>query len=557
MDSKKNTLIQALSIALLLFLGFGAVPAHSQVNIAPQWQEVELVFEAVRDYQNPYTDVEMNVEFSGPNGRLIQRPAFWDGHQTWRVRFASPTASGVWNWRSISSVTADSGLHGQSGSIDAAEYRGANPLLQHGLLRMSPQGRNVVHADGTPFLMVGDTPWALPFRGTDKTVTEYAKNRQAKGFNVALLMSLQPDRQIEGPRDRTVSGGFGVAFEDLPDGHLNNLNPDYFKTLDQLINILIDHGIVPVYNPVFQGFGWKGGHTLGGHADPSEYSRYVRYLIARYGARPAMWLVIADGYGNEPVAVPAGETVEQWDAYKQPTGTHYSPYDDFQPDWSDDPRLGFHFNRANQDQEWLDFQWAQTGHNAEHHPHEVFRMYENVPTKAVANGEPTYERIGAPDRATGWWQGHEAWLNITSGGTMGVIYGAGGLWNWKLSPNEEGWADWANTSASWDQSIAFEGSTFVGYLTRALSGLDLTDIERRPDLAYGAHALAKEGELYIVYLPEGGPVSLGGIRQPLSYSWFNPKSGNWGSTGNLESGSVATLHSPDSNPWVLIAIKKE
>lgn len=557
MLSDRKPLNTVIFISLFLVFGNLTVLAQSQVKSASQWQEIELVFKAEQDYENPYTDVEMHVEFSGPNGREIRRPAFWDGGNTWRVRFASPSVNGEWNWKSISSVTADSGLHGRSGSIRSTEYVGDNPLLQHGLLRMSPEGRNVVHADGTPFLMIGDTPWALPFRGTEKSVKAYAQNRQVRGFNTALLMSVQPDRQVEGPRDRTAEGGFGVAFEDLPSGHLNELNPGYFKTLDSLINILIDHGIVPVYNPVFQGFGWKGGQALGDHAEPGEYSRYVRYLIARYGARPAMWLISADGYGNEPVVASAGQTVQEWDAYSQPTGLHYSPYDDLMPEWSDDPRFGFHFNRANQDEEWLDFQWAQTGHNAEHHPHEVFRMYENEPTKAVANGEPTYERIGEPDRATGWWQGHEAWLNFTSGGTMGVIYGAGGLWNWKLSSNEEGWPDWANTNASWDQSMQFEGSKYVGYLSRALEGLDLTDIQHRPDLAYGALALAKESELYIVYLPEGGPVRLGGLREPMSYRWFDPKKGAWTGSGTIESDIIATLEAPDSNPWVLIATKNK
>lgn len=554
--SNRKYLNSFIFISLLLAFGNLTVSAQPQVNLAPQWQEIELVFKAEQDYENPYTDVEVYVEFSDPSGREILRPAFWDGDNTWRVRFASPTASGEWSWRSISSVTSDSGLHGRSGSIRSTEYEEDNQLLQHGLLRMSPEHRNVVHADGTPFLVIGDTPWALPFRGTKESVAAYAKNRQERGFNTALLMSVQPDRQIKGPRDRSTEGGFGVAFEDLSSGHLNELNPGYFKTLDSLINILIDHEIVPVYNPVFQGFGWKGGQALGSHAQPDEYSRYVRYLIARYGARPAMWLLSADGYGNEPGVTSAGQTVQDWDAYSQPTGLHYSPYDDLLPDWSNDPNYGFHFNRTNQDEEWLDFQWAQTGHNGEHHPHEVFRMYENEPTKAVANGESTYERIGAPDKATGWWQGHEAWLNYTSGGTMGVIYGAGGLWNWKLSPNEEGWPDWADTHASWDQSIQFEGSKYVGYLSRALEGLDLTDIQRRPDLAYGALALAKESELYIVYLPEGGPVRLGGLRNPMTYRWFDPKEGVWSGSGTTESGIVTTLNAPDKDPWVLIATKQ-
>ena len=53
-------------------------------------------------------------------------------------------------------------------------------------------------------------------------------------------------------------------------------------------------------------------------------------------------------------------------------------------------------------------------------------------SKATTHAEPTYEGIRDPDNGAGWWQGHEAWLNFTSGGTMGVVYGAGGLWNWTL-----------------------------------------------------------------------------------------------------------------------------
>ena len=105
--------------------------------------------------------------------------------------------------------------------------------------------------------MIGDTPWALPWRGTIETVTEYAINRQERGFNTALLMSLQPDRGATGPGNRTEDGGFDVAFDDLKDGHINKPNPTYFQYLDTLRNILTDHGIVPVFQPVFHGWGWK------------------------------------------------------------------------------------------------------------------------------------------------------------------------------------------------------------------------------------------------------------------------------------------------------------
>ena len=58
-----------------------------------------------------------------------------------------------------------------------------------------------------------------------------------------------------------------------------------------------------------------------------------------------------------------------------------------------------------------------------------------------------------------------------------------------------------------------------------------------------------------MYLPEGGLVRLGGVSQPLTYRWFNPKSGDYTGKDTLDNGSVATLESPDKNPWVLIAKK--
>ena len=67
---------------------------------------------------------------------------------------------------------------------------------------MSEGHRNVVHHSGKSFLVVGDTPWAIPFRATTAQVEVYAKDRQKKGFNTALMMTLQPDMNAEGPNER-------------------------------------------------------------------------------------------------------------------------------------------------------------------------------------------------------------------------------------------------------------------------------------------------------------------------------------------------------------------
>ncbi len=546
----KSMFLPCLIVFTLFWLYIPACNHGKTAVTSRQWQEIELCFESDRDYQNPYTDVDFWVDFIHTDGEKLRRPGFWNGDKKWCVRFTSPVKDGEWRWTTRASVTEDTGLNGKTGKILCAPCNSDNNLIKHGLLRMSKSRRNVVHADGTPFLMVADTPWALPWRGTVESVTTYAQNRRERGFNAALLMSLQPDRGVDGPRDRTAQGGFDVAFEDLKQGHINRINISYFKYFDRLRDILVDHGIVPVFQPVFHGFGWKGKQVLGWTVDPAEYARYTRYLIARYGAKPAFWLVGGDGTGKNPGVQSGGLEAEKWDAYRQPTGIHYNPFDDYCPDSQRESNC-FHYNKSFQDAEWLDFQWCQTGHNGEHLLHKVRRMYENKPVKAVANGEPTYEGIREHGNGSGWWQGHEAWSQFLAGGTMGVVYGAGGLWNWKLTADEPGWADWCNSNVSWREAIELSGSKYVGYLGKALHGLDVTDIEKHPGLAGDELCLAKSGRLYIVYLPEGGTVTLQQLSADLNYRWFDPKAGEFTAQGNVSS-DVQNFTAASGTPAVLI-----
>jgi hypothetical protein len=542
-----------LTITTLFILSFSVGCNQEAQIIAEQWAETELTFTSNNQHTNPYTDIEFWVEFTGPSGEKFVRPGFWDGGNTFKVRFANPLDKGEWNWKSFSSDSTDKGLHGKTGKLVSAPYSGNNELVKNGLLKMSPGKRNVVHANGKPFLMIGDTPWALPWRGTIETVTEYAKKRQSQGFNTALLMSLQPDCEAKGPRNRTEPEAFDVAFEDLKDGHINQPNIDYFKYFDTLRDILLDHGIVPVYQPVFHGYGWKGMKVLGGDMDAKEYARYCHYLVARYGAKHAMWLVGADSDGRNKGVKEGGEEIQEWDAYHQPTGIHYSPADDYIPEWwnKQEPYVP-HFNKIHQSDSWLDFQWCQTGHSGAHLLHKVELMYNNLPVKASANGEPTYEGIRDSANGAGWWQGHEAWSQLCSGGTMGVVYGAGGLWNWKLYKDEI-WPDWANSNVSWKEAIQLPGANYVGYLGKALEGIDITDIEIHSELAGGKLCLSKPGSLYIIYLPEGGELSVADMPANLKYRWFNPDMGEF-----YDEGKTTVNHqfiSDKGKPSVLIVSK--
>lgn len=521
-----------------------------------QWTVHEITLSTDQAYENPYTDVDLWAVFVSEKGDSLLRPGFWDGGDSWKIRFTPPTANEKWTWQTYSSSKKDKGLSGKTGTLQSVAYKGDNQLLKHGLLGMSSGKRNVVHKDGTPFLVVGDTPWAMPFRATVDQAKIYAKDRQEKGFNAALLMSVQPDTKAQGPEERNTPQGFKRGFTDLHEGHINQLKPSYFQYLDSLIYVLLDHEIVPVYQPVFHGYGWKGKQVLGTNVDPNEYVRYCKYLLARYGSQPALWLPAGDHDGKDPGVKESGEMWEEWDAYQQPTGLHYNPCDDYVAAWAvnNPAKHCEHYNKSHQSEPWLDFQWAQTGHGNEHLYHKVERMYDNLPTKANANGEPTYEGMNGGKNGLGWWQGEEAWMQLMSGGTMGVVYGAATLWQWKVTPDEKGWPVWTDQPMSWREALDMEGSNYAGFVSKVFEGYDFADMEKRPDLTGGKNALlAKEGVFYISYLNTGGTITISGVPDGLPYHWVNPKVMELGEEKPVEGN---TFVAPSKEPWVLVIGKK-
>ncbi|WP_433383111.1 DUF4038 domain-containing protein [Actinoplanes sp. CA-142083] len=496
------------------------------------WEEVSFELRSSQVLEEPYASVDVWATFTHDDGAILRRPAFHDGGRVWRVRFASPLSHGTWRWQTSANV-ADPGLHA-SGSLDVTP----DSLHRPGFWRMSPGGRSLIHADGTAALMVADTAWALPWRATEEEVLEYARDRAAKGFNAVLLMSVQPDMRATGPRDRSADEGFDVAFEDLSSGHLNQPDYGYFQYLDRLLAVLASHGIVPVLQPVFQGFGWKGLDVAGTVVPPSEYARYCRYLVARYGARPMVYLVGADGAGTEPQIEAGGREIHETDCYGQPTGIHYRPH----------ARA-----TAHQAAPWLDFQWCQTGHGGEHVPERVAFLHREDPVKAVANGEPTYERTGGPDVATGWWQGHEAWSNLCAGGTMGVVYGAANIWQWVHRDGEPGHAPFfLAPSGGWREALQCEGSTYVGLVGRILAGLPTTDMQPDWETFIAPRALSVPGQLHIIYQESGGWLPMMQERgTPYAYRIVDPRTGDVLATGRLYPGESLDAD-PARRPRVVI-----
>ena len=61
---------------------------------APPWREVEVELTAEASHASPYAAVEVWADFAC-GAEVLRRPAFWDGGDRWRLRFAAPHA-GEW-----------------------------------------------------------------------------------------------------------------------------------------------------------------------------------------------------------------------------------------------------------------------------------------------------------------------------------------------------------------------------------------------------------------------------------------------------------------------------
>jgi len=146
-------------LRVLLFLLLA--PLAPDASGAHVWEKQELTFTAARSFTNAYTEAMVWVDLTGPNfSKRVY--GFWDGGQTFRVRFLA-TEPGTWTWKSDSSPT-DDGLAGKSGSFEAVPWseteKQANPL-RRGFLCPTANHHALEHADGTPFFALGDTWWPL------------------------------------------------------------------------------------------------------------------------------------------------------------------------------------------------------------------------------------------------------------------------------------------------------------------------------------------------------------------------------------------------------------
>ena len=396
--------------------------------------QVSLASEKV--YSNPFLEVQLDAMVTQPDGSQLRVPAFWAGGNRWCFRCASRTSGWV-TWRTECSDLANSKLHRMEGKVEVIAYGGDNRFYRHGPVQVARDRRHFEHADGTPFFWLADTWWKglckrLPLEGFQ----QLAADRKAKGFTVVQIVAGPlPD---EPPFDPRWANEGGLPYE----GDYVRINPAFFDHADRRIEHLIEMGIAPA---IVGGWGWHMP-SVGGE----KMTRHWRYLVARYGAYPVVWIVGGEAGGAEWTAV--ARHVRNVDPYHRPATAH--PYSSGRQSLTDDAVL--------------DFDMLQTGHGggwgaplgdyagvAANTVAKVTSHYAKTPAMPVLVGEVTYEghmmSNGADIQRFMFWS---SMLN----GAAGHTYGAGGIW--QMNSETERGAEYEFTP--WFEAMQLPGSTQLG-----------------------------------------------------------------------------------------------
>lgn len=572
--------LKPLICTLAFTIYYLATAAQTAIHV---WEMQELTFTAEQSYSNPYTDVTVWIELSGP-GFNKKVYGFWDGGSTFRVRLVA-TEPGDWTWASHSS-SGDPGLTGKTGSFTAIEWteeeKMENPL-RRGFLRASANQHALIHADSTPFFVIGDTWFSMGssrFKWYDDTVRrpigpnagfkDYVHYRKKQGYNwlnvivafpnwktddssyylkvndaeQTLLRSAWEEFGANSAKNMDNEGGRPFFFPGKVPGYedyfpdMDRINPEYFKYIDRKIAYLNEHGFIPFIEASRRDASllWQKYHDW-----PESYSRYLLYFYARYQAYNTVLgpvhLDIISGTVSPQDYTDAVEYVEE----------NYGPL-------PFDNLLSANANPSTFEN-WGDDSWItmhQIGNKREHNNYwyltEIF--YSKHP-KPGLNGEPYYAGYKDNRASVGvkYKLGAEGgtdrdseivhstmYGSFLSGGLAGYVYGAEGIWGGDIEP--------AAPTHMWD-AFKWKSGAETQYLkTFAFSiGTRYQELEPMADLVspnktreilsyegWAYCARTPDKNIFLAYFEKGCPQSeirgahLNGVYHA---QWFNPRNGSW------------------------------
>ena len=547
---KRRFLFSVCFIALVICIE----PALAQTQLR-EWQVFDVVLTAKKRYANPYIDLSVDnqdnglvkAEFKGlsgdAEGKVITVFGFWNGGQTWKVRFAAPE-SGTWEFRTES---VDKGLNNVKGKLVVAEWssedKNINPT-RRGLIQVMKSGAQSGHffqyADGTPFLWVGDTWWnwtqkRIKFE-TFKTVVD---DRAEKGFTVGQLF--------------VPANGWGGTSSSLLDETYTILDTAHMRKVENMIAYANSKGITVWVH------GWWARKNLNETAGEEKMKRWWRYLVHRLAAYNVIWVIGGEynmnNYGGLGLQFwkDLGQFIKDEDPYDRIVSAHNTP-----PGWEGGAEAPqWTTGEVLHDEPWLDYNQSQVGHGRWYNemiPDVIAEAYAKKPAKPIVVTEPWYEFVNGNPTAMDIRLA--AWSAMMSG-AAGHTYGGGHVWLAHVPEAPSGGGPWPLEKSFDINTLDYPGAVSMGHMASFIKGIEWWKLAPHSDLLSeypDKYAIADPGREYVVYLRWGGGVKVdlrpSSNNDTFQYRWYNPGTGQFLPAKKINGGSIRYFASPGGYPSV-------
>jgi len=536
---------------------------------AQLYNVVELTLNSSKTYSDPFNEVEVTAAFSGPQGKIIVRPAFWDGDSSWKIRFA-PTAVGEWNMITSCTDKSNTGLNAISHVIKCKPYTGNLDIYKHGFLKISDNKRYFVYDDGTPFFYLGDTHWLYIHerfntsnkKGVTSQFRYIVDKRISQGFTVYQSEAIQHPHGSNGNSPDAPHVGIDEEpFCNFRDG-FDEKDLAGFKNIDRKFRYVAEKGLVHANSVIC----WA--------LDPSDYpeayteafmAKMGKYWCARYGAYPVLW-TIAQEIDKNMYNKYDSVTIKKWfaaakaiadnDAYHQPLTAHMENTSKTVASSSWWGKKAYH--------DWWAVQW-QGGNIIS----VAKDFWSNTPAKPSVLYESPYEGFWTDARGA-LSAGYQAFQC----GIFGYGYGSNGTWNDLYSKNPPDYGTGYEMPVrylNWFDGTNLEAARELIFLKKFYSGIEWWKlVPRFNDPAWSAFAdknqslVASIGqEIIVVFffnkLPSTG--TLKNMEKNVNYiaRWYNVRNGVYTiiKTIKTEDGNWTVPDKPTTEDWILLVEKKK
>ncbi len=428
-------------------------------------------------------------------------------------------------------------------------------------IRVSDNGRFLQYEDGRPFFYLGDTAWELLHKLNREEADQYLTDRARKGFTVIQTVALG---ELDGLDVPNAYGHKPLTDNDPRRPATTNDGVDYWDNVDYVVGKANSLGLYVGLLPTWGSYWHDGSKCI---FDKENAEAYGEFLGRRYRDSMVIWILGGD---RNP------ENEEQKEIIRGMArglrngdgGRHLITY--HPTGWCGSGQF-FH------DEEWLDFNMRQNGHETEFASYwKIAEDYGREPVKPVIDGEPLYEDHPVAFKAE--TRGHSIASDVRRAiywdlfnGACGHTYGHHSVWQ-MFDPDKSSGVN--NPLMSWQEAIDQPGATQMVYARRLMESRP--HMTRQPATDYvlvtadvatampgqGTYRFAATGDeprsYAMIYVPAGRrfTVRKEAVNAPkIRAWWYDPRNGKAQCIGTYGNDCDRNFVSPtpgEATDWILV-----